>query len=178
MRTSVPTRRRRRASESHKSLLTKNCSFKKTSITLMCSRPPESPCATHHVQSTHLIYFFLPLSVSPESALKWSSSFEELLKHSGQFVAPELLSKPVKSAFLPPMCFSFFFNVRLHLNCKLTSRAAGRSIVNGRQRETETESEKFCCPSETVQLPHRCRSCTRGDALWTSPDKLFITLAN
>lgn len=71
----------------------------------------DTPC--QYISFFPLLLFLLP-SVSPESALQWSNSFEELLKHSGQLVAPELLSKPVKSAvqnsFLPPMYF-FFLSV-------------------------------------------------------------------
>lgn len=134
MRMSVPTKRRRRASESGKvcwpRLLIKN-----QHPANVCTSSWEFLCDTACIVNISPLFFLL--SVSPESALQWSNSFEELLKHSGQFFAPELLSKPVKSAvqnsFFPPMYFFFFSYACLYLNCKLTSRAAGRSIVNGRQ---------------------------------------------
>lgn len=78
----------------------------------------------HAVYRQHLFIFFPSSSfslhsVSPESALQWSSSFEELLKHSGQLVGPDPLSKPFKSAIQNSffrLCNFFFFHARLHLN--------------------------------------------------------------
>lgn len=48
----------------------------------------------------HLWFFFLFsffCSISPEAALQWSDSFEELLKRSGQFKAPRISGGCVKS---------------------------------------------------------------------------------
>lgn len=110
MRMSVHTKRRRRASESDKVCWAKFL-IKNQHAANVCesSWERDTPCT---VNISHL--FFLLLSVSPESALQWSNSFEELLKHSGQFVSPELISKPVKSAvqnsFPPPKYFFFFLS--------------------------------------------------------------------
>lgn len=183
-RTSVPTKRRRPASESGNvcwpELLIKNQLPAVCEVS--CARPRESPYATQHILST---FNFFPSSCffPPQRLTRVGLAVEQLLWRAAQALrsvccprAPQQTRQKCRPKQFPSAYVFFFFDGRLHLNCKPTSSATGRSIVNGRQWGRwwvrSFAAVRNCATSSPLQKLHS------GDALWTSRGKLFITGAN